>query len=338
MQQISPLKGKFDFPAIPFEFSELVKLFEINESFLEKETAHLKGLLTDENLLPKVLNFLALSVLAPKEDIGDAWFNYIVRIPEWKNLYNNYSQEEYGKEMHQSIRIGAIALQNDYLNYDELLSFLSNRRQIIAINMGFSRWREVGRIGLVVGKMTSCGSQYSEIPKLLFQNLQSSYDQKEGCTWYDKGNYLAHLNGRIHRLSFFENFEKPLTFRGLYSTPINGVIQHTSPKECLEVMNYVKLTLFPQAMAEENPDTLLEYLGQIFWLICQAKPWHLGDPSIAESLIRTIWISKGFKNVSWQKNVIPWIEVMIEPDINKFAAKFCKFFEDCSATKFSVKD
>jgi hypothetical protein len=62
-------------------------------------------------------------------------------------------------------------------------------------------------------------------------------------------------------------------------------------------------------------------------LICQAKPWRLGDPSIAEMLIRTILTLKEEESRPWKEELIPWIEVMCEPKMEKFAANFHLLFE-----------
>ena len=93
-------------------------------------------------------------------------------------------------------------------------------------------------------------------------------------------------------------------------------------------MDYVEHTLFPQALKEEDSEKLLEDLGRIFWWICQAKPWHRGDPSILrETLIRAILVSKGMENPPWKIDLIPWVEVTVEPEVEKFAKNFHSSFD-----------
>ncbi len=106
-----------------------------------------------------------------------------------------------------------------------------------------------------------------------------------------------------------------------------GMIEHTSPQNAQRIMQYVKEELYPEALKEEDPQKLTEKLGEIFWWICQAKPWNFGDPSIAETLIRTLWTLKGRESPPWKKNLIPWVKVMVEPDVEEFAKNFHTLFK-----------
>ena len=72
---------------------------------------------------------------------------------------------------------------------------------------------------------------------------------------------------------------------------------------------------------------LLEKLGQIFWLICQAKPWLRGDPSIAEMFIKVVWMHKtGELLPSWKQGVVPWESVIESTNPKDYGKNFrCLF-------------
>ncbi|WP_161780986.1 hypothetical protein [Criblamydia sequanensis] len=104
-------------------------------------------------------------------------------------------------------------------------------------------------------------------------------------------------------------------------------MNHTNVKKIDKIMNFVETKLYPEASDENDKQELIKKLGRIFWWICQAKPWRLGDPSIAEMLIRTIWASKGFPPPAWKEGIVPWVEVTNESDVEKFAENFHTLFK-----------
>lgn len=106
-----------------------------------------------------------------------------------------------------------------------------------------------------------------------------------------------------------------------YFVPRVKILYHTAPQYIRPILDHVD-QLYQEALAIENTDKLTEKLGEIFWWICKAKPWQGGDPSIAEMLIKGIYLHKGVRPPAWTKNLVPWEEVEEQPDVEKFAKNF----------------
>jgi len=72
----------------------------------------------------------------------------------------------------------------------------------------------------------------------------------------------------------------------------------------------------------------MELLGEIFWWICRAKPFQRGDPSIAEMLVKAVALAcDKIELPPWKEGLIPWAEVMVEPDPHAFGKNFNTLFE-----------
>jgi hypothetical protein len=103
------------------------------------------------------------------------------------------------------------------------------------------------------------------------------------------------------------------------------VLIHTSPVHIANILTHVE-KLYELAHSSTDKEAIVRLSGEIFWWICQAKPWYLGDPSIAEMLIRSLWEEKGIENVAWNPSIIPWVETIVEIDVKKFGEKFPSLF------------
>lgn len=79
-------------------------------------------------------------------------------------------------------------------------------------------------------------------------------------------------------------------------------------------------SLFDKIKGEEDKHIVMSDSAQMFWWICQAKFWDLGDPSIAEIIMRTTWQVKGLENLPWKVGIIPWVEAMKCKTAEEFAA------------------
>ena len=101
---------------------------------------------------------------------------------------------------------------------------------------------------------------------------------------------------------------------------------HSSLKSAQAILNYVE-KLYDEVSKSEDPDTIKYLSGKIFWWLCQAKPWLRGDPSISEMLIRSIWVTKGLASPSWESDLIPWVETVIDTDPENFGNNFHKLFK-----------
>lgn len=109
-------------------------------------------------------------------------------------------------------------------------------------------------------------------------------------------------------------------------------IEHTRHiEDSRKMMEYAE-QLYNEAKQETDPTLIMQKAGKIFWLICQAKPWLRGDPSIAEMLVKTLLAAKGIELSLWKIGIVPWEEVMKESDSDLFAAKFAALMSPMPAS------
>lgn len=296
-----------------------------------------------EFLLERSDNDLEFILSMPKEEIGEKWQNYVVRQKDWSKAYNA-DQKIYGQMMHHTIMVAAHLISNKNWSFDDVLMFLAIRRQIAAFVAGHPKAGKYGRLrlGLEDNPITYCAGYYVSIPERLREVMKKRNPHAPGKS--GEASFVEfEPDGFTHRSGIYiykgvigeEEFTLSLlNYRDkLVNTPKEefppslAEIYHTDQKVAHQVMEYVIHHLCPKALNETNLEALLEDLGRIFWWTCQAKPWMLGDPSIAETLVRSILSIKGLEAPPWQKDLIPWIEVMVEPDINEFAKNFHQLFE-----------
>ena len=276
----------------------------------------------------------------PEDDLGENWQNYIVRKPGWNQYYNNADQELFGKWMHHTCKIVCRGIKENNWDFDQVLLVLENRRGILAELLGFRSFHKVGirrtppeEEGTEMNSFTRCLCEYEIIPKRVKETWVADGSTLVDATPTDfiEGRIFdvyAQMNGKNIKLSQVTYYDSPrYSFAGLDNRPSIGDVIHPSPEKAQEIMDFVKNDLYPQALQEKDPDKLTEDLGRIFWWICQAKPWILGDPSIAETVIRSIWMRAGHPNPPWNKNIVPWIEVILEHDVDQFAKKFHTLFD-----------
>jgi hypothetical protein len=88
------------------------------------------------------------------------------------------------------------------------------------------------------------------------------------------------------------------------------------------VLDYIEQELYPEILKEEDANRAIEKSGELFWWICQAKPWWFGDPSIAEMLCKSILSSKGIEVSNWNPDLIPWAVVMETDSPKEFGKIF----------------
>ena len=260
--------------------------------------------------------------------------NYVVRKEKFAVLYLNADQYVYGNKMHQAVKRASACLKKFDWTFKELVQFHALQRR--GIGYGITReWREIGRLRNTE-MMTYCQGQYSDLGKeylKLFFSIQEGGEIPKGIEIIEeKGNkyllFVADIKGNkisLSKVSIRKEKKKLLKKQELkrYQAPI---VYHTGADNAKLAMGYVE-ELYDAALKESDPDQIMEKLGEIFWWICQAKPWRFGDPSIAELLIRTVLDAKGLESPPWNVNLIPWVAVSLEPDVKKFAKNFKNLFE-----------
>lgn len=294
----------------------LIEMFQkksINPSIYEFEdplpidTTALKGVAYDI-IEPKyrVLNFIAESEIEqlrkqhPFANGLTTWEKYINRgVWDKSRIYQNTgSQQPFGLLMHQAVEMAADLKKNKDMTFDQFLSFCTYLRYEIANAIGQPNARKVGLF--LKPYKNPIVTQFKGPYKPLKSELQN------------RGNKIQ---GRIGK--------KILT---LSTWKYNDTIFHTDTKLVPKILLHVE-TLYHELLRENDPNKIMVLSGRIMWWICQAKPWHLGDPSIAEIFLRSIWDTKGIDHYPWRSGVIPWVEIMKADDEYNFALDFIQLFD-----------
>ncbi len=283
----------------------------------------------------------------PEDSPSEIWENYVTRKPGWGSYYHTVrddssaekeyleSQIQYGMMMHHSIKIASLCLDKKNWGFDELLKFLVMRRRHIAFRLYHPQRADTGILKDAPCE-TYCDKDYQEVSDRLWDKykLLKSAQETSSNLILDASDrkslpnmrFVTELDGETIELSIIE-------FRATYvpGATLNrkncALLTHTSVENAAKIMKYVSARLYPEFKAEKDPNALVEKAGEIFWWICAAKPWIVGDPSKAELLFRTIWSVNGCESPPWKKGVIPWVEATSEPDVKVFAKKFHSFFE-----------
>lgn len=274
----------------------------------------------------------------PSDQSSTIWENYVVRREGWNKYYNKEDQEsqcKYGMMMHHSVKVASLCLEEKNWSYDELMHFIVMRRRHIAFFLDHPQRESTGVIK-DAPCVTYCEGDYQLLADRLWEKYQSIKSGEESSPNFildapdlksvPNMKYTAVLDGEPIELSSVE-FRETYVPDAVVTRKNCTMVTHTSPENAEKIMKYVAQRLYPEAKAEKDPDVLVEKAGEIFWWICHAKPWLVGDPSKAEILFRTIWTVNGCKSPPWRKGIVPWIEAMSEPDVKVFAKKFASFFE-----------
>lgn len=103
-------------------------------------------------------------------------------------------------------------------------------------------------------------------------------------------------------------------------------ITHTSPENIPALLILAKKQ-YDWALIERRPENTLKLLGEVFWLLCRAKPFRRGNSSIAEMLVKSVWYRKYGQHLpSWREGVIPWAAAIKERDSQLFGENFLFLF------------
>lgn len=268
-------------------------------------------------------DLLELIEKTPQEIIGEKWQNYVIFKDSKVAVTMKYSpdQERYGNWMHHTVRIAASGFMEKEWSFNEILEFLCFARYYIGSDNSYGASR----------KRSMETAFFGNSPYVAINEFYKSYlpdgatcKEKKVSATTTKFIHIGYINQEKIKLSKIFIGDRPVKLMG---QSLYGSMVHTNVKKIDKIMNFVETKLYPEASDEKDEQELIKKLGRIFWWICQAKPWRLGDPSIAEMLIRTIWASKGFPPPAWKEGIVPWVEVSNEPDVERFAENFHTLFK-----------
>ena len=116
---------------------------------------------------------------------------------------------------------------------------------------------------------------------------------------------------------------------------LSCLVFHTEATKIEKGLKHVDF-LYKEVKSSSNKQEIINLSSQIFWWICQIKPWNLRYPSIAEMFFRSIWSEKGIPNDPWISSVIPWCETLKEFDPEKFGENFDRLFDRPTVNKVEI--
>ncbi|WP_195155540.1 hypothetical protein [Candidatus Protochlamydia phocaeensis] len=324
-----PFYGKdFDSYLYALDLAKTAKQFKMALLSLELHKQR-KGAYVDWMEIPQLelllnTNSAIFDVLVnpPQEDpeASNVWDHYIVRKKDWNKLYANSNQQDYGKMMHRGIQLAAFGLREKQWSVEDMVNFLAFHRCWIAYQIGHCFFENYGQ-KREKPFLTSFSGEYQDLGKRLEKLGQSM--PTNGLQLKIKRNEKTN---EPHFMQFFTQIEEKIFPLSFVIFTCHQTLEHTQPSHIEGIMDTV-YSLYKKALQEEDSKILTEQLGKIFWFVCQAKPWNLGDPSIAEMMIRTVWAIKGLESPPWKVDLIPWVEVTCQPDIEIFAKDFTCLFE-----------
>lgn len=297
------------------------------------------------------------------DKINSKDLKYESSLPQIVNTYGNQNTNFYGDQtifnwgMQTAFEIGAARISKGW-GFKEIMFFGAYARQTIAIKQNRPEaWDEDGNCEYGVlrgGPFSGKGDKrltwvdretYKELGKYLndqYKNLTLSdenffsdfeiFPHGYAVKWdlFSDGNPVLAYYVKVRD----ENAPKKHVALNIYDpnfldkkNNIRKVVYHMSPNDSELMYNECNI-LFNEAIKIDEEESLYRKLGELYWLTCQAKFWSRGDPAIAEIIIKSILMSKGFKIKSWDKNIIPWVEVSKKPSAYEFGKLFLKLFED----------
>jgi hypothetical protein len=221
-------------------------------------------------------------------------------IPKLSTMYEKADQDKYSASMHAWIHLVSLYKNKYSLNFYQTLLLFSYGRRTLA---------------------NSCLTAYG-IPRLRKDMYTKLTEQYQEISERVAVKYPQLLTSGIYSTKAILN-EKEITLSEIQ--PSLALLQHTNYLHIPSILTHVE-TLYERAAASVDKEEIIYLSGQIFWWVCQAKPWQLGDPSIAEMLFRSLWEEKGIESPSWGPSIIPWVEVSVEFDVETFARNFPSLF------------
>ncbi len=266
----------------------------------------------------------SLKNLFPLNEMSN-WDNFIVRDKNWDqlSLYNTQgTQEPYGRRMQQAVACVTDIIKKN-ASFEEACNYSAVLRSFIARDLSHENPEDFGT-KRTFSALTPLGGIYKNLGVVL-NEMDQKFRTEENSPFYKIIPCVynpAMRFGAIMGLIGKEEIE--LSNLAFYPGG-SGSIAHTLAENIPIIMNYAK-DLYQQALAEEDPTKVYKLAGEMFWWICQAKPWERGDPSIAEILVRSIFASKQISNQPWREGIVPWAEAMKDFNPENFSDRFATLF------------
>lgn len=264
---------------------------------------------------PEEKNFIQKVLHSESKASEETALHYVVNHGNWAEKIYESNQIAYGEKMHEGVLVGVRALQEKRWDFTQLLKFLEYHRMTIAFELQGELKAE--KFGLVNCQpehtlATFCDEGYTYEP--LGQRMEKVIEKwkSEKDPHFENNTIIFEHNGEKIKLTAFLQQLKLI---------LHPAFDVNSP-----IFKYIS-ELYKASLEEKDQELLLNNLGKIFWLICQAKPWMRGDPSIAEMLIKTVWkFNTGKDMPPWAVDLIPWESVIEHSNPEDFAKQFASMF------------
>lgn len=345
---IDKLKTRVDVCLNGLDLSTLFSVKQIIESILNEGDSDNIGLSNflynsiERIYYPREVQELEnIKKLFPLDD-QSSWRNFIIhnkKLESCKDYNIQDSQEPYGRRMQQSVSVITKLISKGNRDFHEILENCALLRGLIANDLGhiggsnaYGKTRDC--MAFTILKDNEPSGLYSELGEFIDaadKRQRTSESHSENYRFqeiYEKDKDLLermsivrdNIDGKEIELSKF-----------IFYKDGKITLNHSHPSVFLQVSKYTG-DLYSRAMKEESNVELYKITGEIFWWLCQAKPWMRGDPSIAELLIRSIYRSKelAIADAPWKTGVIPWVEATKDFSAKAFSERFHTLLEIAS--------
>lgn len=195
--------------------------------------------------------------------------------------------------------------------FDHLLCFFAYRRHQIAVEAKSIVDNYYGKLSIMTFE-TWCKHGYKALGERLETLHQTTNSRNYKINSQNEGEYYFH---GIHV--------------GTLTTKLyTKVFCPSHPDNLPALLPYMKRA-FKNAQKASNPDALMDSLGEFFWVFCMSKTCCRGNESIANMFIKSIFCAQynQTKTFKWKNGLIPWCEVVSEPDVDKFVKNFRNLIE-----------
>lgn len=260
--------------------------------------------------------------------------HYLVRKSNWAQDFYKVDQIAYGRKLQEGTLIGLQAIQEGRWDFNQHLRFLEYHRNQMASELNQTDSANFGLLNCSNQRIaTLCDKEpYLDLGRRMPELFDKWQNVGNPLFIEGPGNYIRNAWegdwGYKHIVFNCNGKNLQLTTFAINDDGSLKAIIHPSIDILPDVLDYVS-TIYNSSLKEENPEVLLQNLGKMFWLICQAKPWLRGDPSIAEMMIKTLWLhNTGVELPPWKEGIIIWEKVIESCDIDEFGNNFQTFFEE----------
>ena len=248
---------------------------------------------------------------------------YIVRIQGgFDPIVYGYKDEQllFGEFQSYTSQLGAalLALAPPGDKFGSLLSLCRLRRNEIAEINCQPDYVYVG-IFRTDRRATHCRTVYKDLERRFYAMIRDA-DQRSKIapfvTEESKGYIINHI--KLNNCSYEGNGY-------LYIPDGTNQLKIIHPKNSLPY-TYCE-NLIEKGMNAASLADIHRVAAEMFWLICAFKPFRYGDPSIAESIIKALYLYKGYQMPAWKENIIPWVEATLCFDVAAFSELFTKLLD-----------